>query len=469
MKTYRWMMAFALLGMVLGGSADARTESTFELQQPVSLEGLARDAVGMAETSNAASAITISSFDEATAPKKLPDPAYGETGVADACTDALTCGNAACDRSWQGCGLCDADRGLRFGGWLQAGITANGQDPNNGFNGPVLTNDLAGELQMHQLWFYAEKPVDTGGCGWDFGGRFDMIYGTDWRCANNPGLEQRINSIDQLYGLALPQFYAEVGYNDLKVKVGHFAPLFGYETVPAVNNFFYSHAYALCYSEPITVTGMLADYQLDKHWSIRAGFHRGYNMFEDNNNRLNFLGGLTWKSCDGRDKINFNLDNGAEDATAQHNRFVYSLSYEHQYTDRLKYAIHHILGNENGTGVRGSDDNWYGLTHYFFYTLNEKWTAGARFEWFRDTAGAQVAGLGNIYPGHGWPGRTGFSGDFTALTVGLNYRPRPNIVFRPELRCDWYNGTRNVDGQLPFDDGTKSHQFLLSADMVVQF
>ena len=61
----------------------------------------------------------------------------------------------------------------------------------------------------------------------------------------------------------MPQFYMEVGYNDLTVRMGHYAPSIGYEVVAAPGNFFYSHSYALAYSEPVLVTGLQADYKLN--------------------------------------------------------------------------------------------------------------------------------------------------------------------------------------------------------------
>ena len=36
---------------------------------------------------------------------------------------------------------------------------------------------------------------------------------------------------------------------------------------------------------------------------------------------------------------------------------------------------------------------WYGINQYLFYKLNCCWTAGSRFEWFRDDDGFVVTGL----------------------------------------------------------------------------
>ena len=62
------------------------------------------------------------------------------------------------------------------------------------------------------------------------------------------------------YGWAIPQLYAEVGYGDFSVKMGHFYTLVGYEVVTAPDNFFYSHALTMFNSEPFTHTGVLATF-----------------------------------------------------------------------------------------------------------------------------------------------------------------------------------------------------------------
>ena len=55
----------------------------------------------------------------------------------------------------------------------------------------------------------------------------------------------------------MPQLYAEIAYNDLKVKVGHFYTPIGYEVVQVPQNFFYSHSYSHTFGEPFTHTGFL--------------------------------------------------------------------------------------------------------------------------------------------------------------------------------------------------------------------
>jgi hypothetical protein len=53
--------------------------------------------------------------------------------------------------------------------------------------------------------------------------------------------------------------------------------------------------------------------------------------------------------------------------------------------------------------------------------------------------------------------------------LGLNWRPHPNLVVRPEVRYDWYNGSTNEAVKLPYDNGLHSTQFTTAMDMIVTF
>jgi hypothetical protein len=363
--------------------------------------------------------------------------------------------------------------GITTGGWLQQGITVNAANPQDRFNGPLATNDRSDEYQLNQAWLYFVRPTNTGGCGWDVGGRVDVVYGTDWRFGKSFGLEDRIDSANSFYGLILPQFYGEVAYNNLTVKMGHYATAMSYEMVPAVGNFFYSHSYAMSYGVPLLVTGVEASYKLNEHWTAIAGFNRGWMMFEDMNHDLDFLGGVKWSDCDKRTNLSFMMTSGAQDPAGLNNRFAYSLVFDTQLTERFRYAFEHNLGTElNGDPRTGDNASWYGLSQYFFYTLNQQWIAGLRLEVFRDNNGSRVAGVGNwIGSDKGWQALPGFDGDFWEISAGLNWKPRANLALRPELRYDWYEGTRNLNNpaQLPFNMGTASNQFTFAVDLIWTF
>ncbi len=113
---------------------------------------------------------------------------------------------------------------------------------------------------------------------------------------------------------------------------------------------------------------------------------------------------------------------------------------------------------------------WYGVCQWLTYKINDKWSAGMRAEWVRDDDGSRIGGLGNyIGSDKGWLGLPGFAGNFYDISLGLNYRPCPNLVLRPEVRWDWYEGTTNLAGELPFDNGNDDDQFLVATDMIFTF
>ena len=61
---------------------------------------------------------------------------------------------------------------------------------------------------LNQAWLYFVRPTKTDGCGFDIGGRVDVVYGEDWRFGQCDGLENRFDDPNSFYGLVLPQFYA---------------------------------------------------------------------------------------------------------------------------------------------------------------------------------------------------------------------------------------------------------------------
>lgn len=395
-----------------------------------------------------------------------------EPCCGDVCGATSSCGCGCCDsppKPWSLPQPCFLEKhGIRLGGWLEQGITFNGRSPADGFNGPVATNDLDSEYQMNQMWLYLDRQADNGGCGWAWGGHFDIMFGTDWRFGVNHGLEDRINGFHgQTYGTVIPQAYLEVAYNDLSVKLGHFAAILDYEVIPSPMNPFYSHSYSYGYTVPQLVTGVMADYKLNSQWSIQSGFTRGWSMFEDYNDDLDYMGGVKWASCDQRSSLAWAVSTGPQDPAGENNRFVYSLVARHKLADNFEYVLVHNLGNENNGAPGGGDAEWYGLNQYFLYTICPQWQANLRVEWLRDDDGARIAGPGNIPGVRAWDGR-GFAGNFYEVTAGLNYRPHPSVVFRPELRWDWYDGLAGPTG-LPFGNGASDNQFTAAADLVVTF
>jgi len=396
-------------------------------------------------------------------PPAAASPLLGSAVIADDACMGDSCDGPSKRRLFGG-GLLyrTADRvfgQLRYDAWLAQGVTINTSSPNNRRNFPVTFNNRSNDYQLNQAYLLLEKPIDSRQDRWQVGGRFDVLLGTDARFTETRGLEAHGDFSPHWnsgpYGIALPQFYAEafapVG-NGLSVKLGHFYTILGYESVPAPDNFFYSHAYTMQYGEPFTHTGALASTRLGDV-NLHGGVTRGWDNWEDNNNDMAFLGGVDWTSGDGTNAIAFAIHMGREsDEPPSTNRFrtTYSLVAQHRFTDRLQYVLQYDHGFEEGAARGGGDAQWFGINQYLFYTINPCWKAGLRYEWFRDADGVRVDPISG-------------ESDYFEISLGLNWTPRERLNIRPELRWDW------ADGGTPFVDRTKSHQFLMACDVIWRF
>jgi len=352
-------------------------------------------------------------------------------------------------------------------GWIDQGVTWNPDRPANRFNGPVAYNDRSNEYQLNQAYLIAQRAVDNGGCGWDWGGRIDLLYGTDYRFVQAIGLETAWDQAHRFYGLALPQWYGEVAVDKLTVRAGHFYAPCGYETAMAPDNFFYSHSYTFLYGQPRTLTGAMLTYKLNDRLSANAGLDAGWNAWESINDKAGVLAGFTWITPDQRTTLSFEIFVNNQQLTGENVRSQYALVLARKFNDRLTYAFEHDYGRDDDavSGQAGPRDAaWCSFAHYVVYTLNPCWSLGVRYEWFDDEDGLVIAGLGNPHGINLSPAAS----QWNALSVGVNYKPNANVVLRSELRWDWVNPRTRVPNY-PFDDFTKGGQFLWGADLIVKF
>ena len=376
------------------------------------------------------------------------------------------------------------DKGWKLGGSLVQSFTWNPQNPSNGFNGPVTWTDQANKYQMNQFWLYAEKATSTADKDWDFGGRIDALFGTNARLTTASGLETPNWDRGGIYGVALPQFYAEVAYKKLKVKAGHFISPIGYFTVDTTQNFFNTIPYTYQWGEPFTHTGALATYQVSDNLVVSAGTIRGWDNFDSHNPNWGFIGGALYTFQDKSSLAFVPIFSPGEPNAANNftSRYYQSLVYSKQLNDKLSYVGQSDFGTQSNATINGSRANWYGVNQYLFYKVNDKWTWGANFEWWRDEEGYRVAqflpnttgvpsGINGLSVGtNNLPG--GYAGNFYQTTFGPRWYPtgKPNFFIRPNVRVDWFDGNINAavnpGGLRPYDAGNKNYQGLLVTDVV---
>lgn len=308
-----------------------------------------------------------------------------------------------------------ADKGIVFGGWADIGYSSN---PDLSFTSPAEDDNV----NLSQLYMFVKKEAD-GSKGVDWGFRFDALYGTDGDDAQafgNPGGRwDNSASFDHgIYEWAMPQAYGEVAMGDVSVKVGHFYTIVGYEVVTSPDNFFYSRQITFWNSEPFTHTGALATWKPSDKLTVWGGWTAGWDTgFDQFGSGSNFLGGFSYAATD---KLTFTYTTALGDFGRRGDGAINSFILSYMLTDKLQYVGQYdVLGTNNDVDFQtdGTARDSSGLINYLFYTINDQWKTGARWEWYKPD---------------------GVS--YYEMTYGVNYKPSDIFVIRPEIRYQWAPG-----------------------------
>src|SRR5713226_6873938 len=135
---------------------------------------------------------------------------------------------------------------LTITGHVEAGITANGANPSDGINFGHLFTDKANEPLLNQAMLTIQRPLDPKATGYDFGFKFQSMFGSDARYTHFLGeFDESINGrtqFDIVEAHALFHLpWLTPGGVDL--KVGQYVTLEGAEVIYAPDNLLYSHSY----------------------------------------------------------------------------------------------------------------------------------------------------------------------------------------------------------------------------------
>ena len=409
---------------------------------------------------------------------------------------------------------------LELGGWIHGGATLN-PSQSGGFNGPVIFADQANRFQLNQFNLFLQRPVRLERKVWDFGGRFDFMFGTDAIFTQAFGVPAfDVNSGEPLkrshwdldlccnssrtYGIALPQAYLEalvpIG-NGLNIKLGHFYTPTGFETVPAPDNFFYTRAYTLNVGEPFTHTGMLANYVVSENWlvmggtltgSANGGWDGGWDKQLEN---WAGIAGFTWFSNDKATSLHISGTYGPTSVRSNETWAFYNIVLQHRFTPQTHVVLHHVYGHAGGVLLNNlkytnvvHDAAWMSAIAHVYHDLSDTLTFGMRAEWYRDQDGFRnpspfrivaatnaVNGVAASYAGN-LGAVTITPADYYDLTIGLSWkaakalkitsRHLQKLSIRPNIRYDRVDAYRTA-AYRPFA-GHKD-QILFSLDFVLPF
>jgi hypothetical protein len=477
-----------MIGFMLAATTFAQSPTPNDLRQPASVQRTAFEYDNYLYFAPGEGGNAAASDQKAATPAPTKTEAAPAAASAEAWSECPECPSEATLREgwgvhWRCCELKDpwtipqpcalANRRINVGGWVEAGAFTN--QYNNDLNGPIgmRPNKF---LNLNQLYGYAERVANQDACEWDWGGRVDYVFGTDAPFTQavgdhmwDYGWNSSYFNGQPLYGSAIPQLYGDATYGNFKIRAGHFYTPIGYEGVAATSNFFYSHSYMHTFGEPFTQTGVVASQKLNEKLTVYGGWTDGWDSsFHNRNEASMFLGGLTYdlNECT---KIAWYFTwgyNGNGEAfftqpvpggplvaaAARGDLYMNSFVLTHDITSRWSYVFQGDYA-DNYNLAEGSSQ-WYGINQYLFYKVSECWKFGGRFEWFRDDDGVRVV--------------QGNSGNYFEMATGVNWKPHANVMVRPELRYDWYQGPVAA-GNNPFNSQNATSQFSGGCDVIFTF
>ena len=258
------------------------------------------------------------------------------------------------------------------------------------------------------------------------------------------------DGLPNTYGIDPVQFYGEAYFptigRGLDIKLGRCFCQYGAETIDAISNILCSRSYAFIY-DPFTHTGLMGTLTVTPAWSYQLGIIMGPDVFIDPAASPYSMFSVKWAPPGGRDSVLFSglLGSGRFNEGRQFNNpNIIDLVYIHTFNARLTYTLDTLFGYQTNVPDIGTA-TWFSFVNYLTYRFTPRLSGTTRLEFFDDIDG----------------NRTGFPGLYTALTAGVNFKPRPTVVLRPELRYD-YNGESR-----PFEN--KHGVFTATADVILRW
>ena len=371
-------------------------------------------------------------------------------------------------------------------GWFENSFSGNTNGtPRDRSNFGIFPDRLANQWEGNQIpYVILENPIELNDIT-NLGFRFDFLFGNDWQFSKAYGLFDNAFLNNHVAGIDLPQFYGEIHLPILTpygvdIKGGRFYSPAGFESVQAVKRPLLSVPYLFNFT-PFTYTGVQTSLHVTSRLNLVNGAVAGNDRLFDELYHYSYLGGFNWTSLSQRSTVASYilcgpnqlptfpplnapfLPSGVQQSPpgleghrnplyAHHPRTYFDLVATYKWTDKLTQAseIFFIVDPKVPFPNRTvKDTTWYGYANWFLYTFDSsaKYTGVWRAEIFNDPQGAA----------------TGVAGLYDEMTLGLIYKPKPWLWIRPEARYDWTPYSK------PFSDGTRSSQFTLSFDVIVQF
>lgn len=309
-------------------------------------------------------------------------------------------------------------------GWLDmgysyssagTGLLAIAPDPNR----------FGREFLLNQAALVLAKPLQQDRLSLGF--YVQVFAGADAALLQGPG---DIQSTNPRFGATFRQLNASVHLpvltdGGVDVILGRMGTWMGYESYMAPNRPLYSLSYQWNFAEDGADTGLWTVWHLSERCDFRYALTLGSNTFFTlRGDAPCHLGQINY-ALDKRTQMTSTLLIGNQAIgnvipyTMGKLDTVVELRLRRTWRERFSEVLQANLGWDQGVPLVGLGE-WYGVLAISEIRLTRRLDALLRLEWFDDRNGT----------------RTGLATNYYALTSGVNFRPRPWITLRPELRGD---------------------------------
>src|SRR5260370_23031623 len=200
---------------------------------------------------------------------------------------------------------------LTITGHVEVGASGNANNPAVTNFGQLFT-DKANSFFLNQALLTVQRPLDPKATGYDFGFKFQAMYGSDARYTHFLGeFDQSISGREQFDIVEAHALFhlPWLTSGGIDLKVGQYVTLEGAEVINAPDNALYTHSYIFNFGIPFKHTRIMTtthvNRMLDSYLGVDTGvnttFVDPFNFFNcgDNNQAAAFHGGFGLNLLDG--------------------------------------------------------------------------------------------------------------------------------------------------------------------------
>lgn len=314
---------------------------------------------------------------------------------------------------------------IEFSGFVSSSFFYNFNSPDSDITAGRSFDDQHADFMINKFKLEFEKPVEASGEKWDAGFRADLVFGQDAALIQSAGLNLGDNG-------DLEQGFITVNVpvgNGLQVSAGKWVTLMGLEVIEETVNPNWSEGNQFLFVENFTGTGVQLSYQWSDKIDTQFRVFNGWDVVDDNNNALSFMGRIGYTPSDQTTigLVGYGGPERDDDTSAW--RSGVNLVISHQITPQLTVWLQGDYGREEANEalpIPTESAEWSAGGLWVAYDFSEKIGIAVRADYFDDKDGSRTSGA--------FPDNTGH--ELTTLTVTLNFAPIETLQIRPEVRWD---------------------------------